>query len=135
MLKDTNAFYGNIFKKRHRPDGVSIETFLKDLKDKPEVLKKKLTEAEKMDADKKIEVKELKETLDRGLWPAPRPRATQPAAVWKLPPAFPVSRAHRSARARVGSWYQPEQPVAFAVVSAWLCANLLRGSITVCCNN
>ena len=38
MLVDANSFYANIFKLRQRPDGVSIEAFLKDLKDKPEAL-------------------------------------------------------------------------------------------------
>ena len=35
------------------------------LKNRPEVLRKKLTEAEKQEADKKIEEKELKEALDK----------------------------------------------------------------------
>ena len=47
MLVDANSFYANIFKLRQRPDGVSIEAFLKDLKNKPEVLMRKLTEEEK----------------------------------------------------------------------------------------
>ena len=50
---------------RKRLDGVSIEKFLGDLKDRPEVLKKKLTEAEMEEADKKIDEKELKEALER----------------------------------------------------------------------
>ena len=65
MLGDANTFYSNIFSFRQRPEGVSIEAFLKDLKDKPEVLKKKLTEEEKQTADRKIEEKELKDTLDK----------------------------------------------------------------------
>ena len=65
MLDDANKFYSNIFKHRPRPNGVSIEAFLKHLKDKPEVLLKKLTEEEKSTADRKIEEKELKETLER----------------------------------------------------------------------
>ena len=65
MLGDANTFYANIFKLRQRPDGVSMENFLKDLKDKPEVIMKKLTEEEKIEADRNIEEKELKETLDR----------------------------------------------------------------------
>ena len=65
MLVDANSFYANSFKMRQRPDGVSIEAFLKDLKDKPEVFKKKLTEEEKATADRKIEEREIKETLDR----------------------------------------------------------------------
>ena len=60
MLDDAKTYYSNIFKLRQRPDGVSIEAFFKHLKDKPEVLKKKLTEEEKLTADKKIEEKELK---------------------------------------------------------------------------
>ena len=36
-----------------------------ELKDKPEVLKKKLTEAEKEETNKKIEEKELKDALER----------------------------------------------------------------------
>ena len=52
-------------KGRQRPTGVSIENFLGELKDKPEVLKKKLTEAEKEETNKKIEEKELKEALER----------------------------------------------------------------------
>ena len=58
-----HGFYKNIFKFRERPPGVSIEKFLGDLKDRPEVLKKKLSEAEKLEADKRIEDLELKEAL------------------------------------------------------------------------
>ena len=50
---------------RKRPKGVSIEKFLGDLKDTPEVLNKKRTEAENKEADKKIDEKELKEVLER----------------------------------------------------------------------
>ena len=60
MLDDANKYYSNIFKHKLRPAGVSIEAFLKNLKDKPEVLLKKLTEEEKSMADRKIEEKELK---------------------------------------------------------------------------
>ena len=65
VLTDLHGFYKNIFKFKERPTGVSNEKFLGDLKNRPEVLKKKLTEAEKLEADKKIEEKELKEALDR----------------------------------------------------------------------
>ena len=65
MLTDVHGFYKNIFKFKERPPGVSIEKFLGDLKNRPEVLRKKLTEAEKLEADKKIEEKELKEALDK----------------------------------------------------------------------
>ena len=65
MLDDANKHYSNIFKRRPRPAGVSIEAFLRNLKDKPEVLLKKLTEEEKSTADRKIEEKELKKTLDK----------------------------------------------------------------------
>ena len=65
VLTDVHGFYKNIFKFKERPAGVSIEKFLGDLKDRPEVLKKKLSEAEKLEADTKIEEKELKEALDK----------------------------------------------------------------------
>ena len=65
VLPDTKKFYENIFSKRERPHGVSIENFLGDLRHRPEVLKKKLTEAEKEETNKEIEEKELKEALDR----------------------------------------------------------------------
>ena len=65
VLTNVHGFYKNIFKLRERPPGVSIEKFLGDLKDRPEVLKKKLTEAEKLEADKRIEEKELKEALEK----------------------------------------------------------------------
>ena len=65
VLTDTKEFYANIFSKRNRPHIVSIEKFLGDIRNKPEVLKKKLTDAEKEETDKKIEEKELKEALDR----------------------------------------------------------------------
>ena len=35
VLKDTKEFYGNIFSKRTRPHGVSIEKFLKQKMRKP----------------------------------------------------------------------------------------------------
>ena len=65
VLKDTKEFYSNMFSKQDRPPGVSIEKFLGDLRHRPEVRKKKLTEAEKEETSKKIEEKELKEALDR----------------------------------------------------------------------
>ena len=65
VLKDTKEYYSNIFSQQDRPPGVSIEKFLGDLRHRPEVLKKKLTEAEKEETSKKIEEKELKEALDR----------------------------------------------------------------------
>ena len=57
VLTDVHGFYKNIFKFKERPPGVSIEKFLGNLKNRPEVLRKKLTEAEKQEADKKIEEK------------------------------------------------------------------------------
>ena len=65
VLTDVHGFYENIFSLRQRPDGVSIENFLGELKDKPEVLRKKLTEAEKEETNKKIEEKELKDALEK----------------------------------------------------------------------
>merc|ERR1712074_303721 len=65
VLTDVHGFYKNIFKYKERPPGVSIEKFLGNLKNRPEVLRKKLSEAEKQEADKKIEEKELKEALDK----------------------------------------------------------------------
>ena len=64
MLDDANKYYSNILKRKPRPAGVSIEAFLRNLKDKPEVLLKKLTEEEKLTADTKIEERELKKTLE-----------------------------------------------------------------------
>ena len=60
-----HGFYENIFSLSQRPQGVSIENFLGELKDNPEVIKKKLTEAEKEETNKRIEEKELKDALDR----------------------------------------------------------------------
>ena len=54
LLNDVNGFYANIYKKRERQPGVSIEKFLGDLKDKPEVVSKRLTEEEKENKNKKI---------------------------------------------------------------------------------
>jgi chromosome segregation ATPase len=65
VLTDVHGFYENIFSLRQRPDGVSIENFLGELKDKPEVLRKKLTEVEKEETNKKIEEKELKDALEK----------------------------------------------------------------------
>ena len=65
VLTDVHGFYKNIFKLRERPPGVSIEKFLGDLKDRPEVLSKKLTEAEKLEADKRIEETELNKALEK----------------------------------------------------------------------
>ena len=44
LLNDVNDFYTNIFKKRERQPGVSIDKFVCDLKDKPEVVSKRLTD-------------------------------------------------------------------------------------------
>ena len=60
VLTDMHGFYENIFSLSQRPQGVSIENFLGELKDNPEVIKKKLTEAEKEETNKRIEEKELK---------------------------------------------------------------------------
>ena len=57
-------FYEDIFRYRPRKENKNISTFLGDLKDHTEVLAKKLTELEKMEADKLITTEELKETLD-----------------------------------------------------------------------
>ena len=57
VLTDTREFFSKIFSKRVRPPGVSIERFLGNIKDKPQVLMKKLTDLEKEEADKKIEEK------------------------------------------------------------------------------
>ena len=57
VLPDTKKFYENIFSKKDRLHGVSIEKFLGDLRHKPEVLKKKLTDAEKEETNKKVEKK------------------------------------------------------------------------------
>ena len=65
VLTDVHGFYKNIFKLRERPPGVSIEKFLGDLKKKPEVFKKKLSEAKKLEADKRIKENELKEALEK----------------------------------------------------------------------
>ena len=65
VLTDVHGFYENIFSLRQRPNGVSIENFLGELKDRPEVLNKKLTDAEKEETNKKIEEKELKDALER----------------------------------------------------------------------
>ena len=65
VLTDVHGFYENIFSLRQRPTGVSIENFLGELKDRPEVLSKKLTEAEKEETNKKIEEKELKDALEK----------------------------------------------------------------------
>ena len=54
LLDDVQEFYENIFKKRERPEGVSIEKFLGDLKNRPEVINKILTEDEKEMTNKKI---------------------------------------------------------------------------------
>ena len=62
LKEDMAEFYEDIF--RYRPRNKNISTFLGDLKDHPEVLAKKLTELEKMEADKQITTEELKETFD-----------------------------------------------------------------------
>ena len=64
MKEDTAEFYEDIFKYRPRKANKNINAFLGDLKDHPEVLAKKLTELEKLVADKQITTEELKETLD-----------------------------------------------------------------------
>ena len=65
LLDDVHNFFEDIFKKRERPEGVSIEKFLGDLKDRPEVTNKILTEEEKENTNKKITEEELKAALDR----------------------------------------------------------------------
>ena len=65
VLSDVHGFYENIFSLRQRPTGVSIENFLGELKDRPEVLNKKLTDAEKEETNKKIEEKDLKDALEK----------------------------------------------------------------------
>ena len=58
------VFFEDIFKYRPRQANKNISTFLGDLKDHPEVLAKKLTELDEIEADKPITTEELKETLD-----------------------------------------------------------------------
>ena len=58
-------FYKDIFKYKPRAKGKNIDTFLGELKNHPEVLRRRLTEIAKNDTDKPIKIKELKETLDR----------------------------------------------------------------------
>ena len=53
-MKFLNDYYTDIFKKRERQPGVSIDKFLGDLKDKPEVVSKRLTDREKENKNKKI---------------------------------------------------------------------------------
>ena len=65
LQEDMRQFYEDIFKYKPRAKGKNINTFLGELKNHPEVLKRRLTEIEKKDADKLIKIKELKETLDR----------------------------------------------------------------------
>ena len=74
VLKDTHDLCANIFEKRVRPDGVSIENFLGDLRQKPEVLSKILTDEKKAETNKKITETELKEALDRVSSKNPRNR-------------------------------------------------------------
>ena len=62
---DVQEFYENIFKKRERPEGVSIEKFLGELKNRLEVTNKILTDDEKEMTNKKITKEELKAALDR----------------------------------------------------------------------
>ena len=65
LLDDVHNFFEDIFKKRERPEGVSIEKFLGDLKDRPEVTNKILTDDEKEMTNKKITAEELQAALDR----------------------------------------------------------------------
>ena len=65
LLDDVHNFFEDIFKKRERPEGVSIEKFLGDLRDRPDVTNKILTEEEKENTNKKITEEELKAALDR----------------------------------------------------------------------
>ena len=65
LQEDMRQFYANIFKHKPRAEGKTTSSFLGELKTNPEVLRRKLTEMERNDADKPIKIKELKDTLDR----------------------------------------------------------------------
>ena len=56
--------FKDIFNKRPRKEGSSIENFLGEIKDNPETLAKKLTNAEREANEADISMKELKETLE-----------------------------------------------------------------------
>ena len=62
LKEDMAEFYEDIFRYRPRKENKNISTFLGDLKDHPEVLGKKLTELEKMEADKQITIKTKRNT-------------------------------------------------------------------------
>ena len=63
LLNDVNDFYANKFKKRVRQPKVSIEKLLGHLKDKPEVVSKRLTEEEKENT--RMMEKMAKDSMDR----------------------------------------------------------------------
>ena len=64
MQTDLHDAFKNIFNERPRDKNASIENFLKEIKDHPETVGKKLTESEKLATDKEISLEELKETLE-----------------------------------------------------------------------
>ena len=64
MQTDLHDAFRDIFDERPRNKNVSIENFLKEIKDNPDTIGKKLTESEKLANDKEISLEELKETLE-----------------------------------------------------------------------
>jgi hypothetical protein len=62
--EDMYEHFKNIFDIRPRKEGTTIESFLKEIKDNPETIGKKLTDAEKEANDKVISLEELTETLE-----------------------------------------------------------------------
>ena len=63
--EDMRQFQEDIFEYKPRAKGKNINSFLGELKNHPEVLKRRLAEIEKKNADKLIIIKEPKEKLDR----------------------------------------------------------------------
>ena len=64
-MKDVTKHFSDTFKKRERYNKASIETILGELRDNPEVIRKKLTEEKKEETNKKIVEKELKEANEK----------------------------------------------------------------------
>ena len=64
MQTDLHNHFKNIFDGRPQDKNTSIENFLKEIKDNPETLGKKLTDGEREATDKEISLEELKETLE-----------------------------------------------------------------------
>ena len=63
MQTDLHDAFKNIFDERPRNKNVSIENFLKEIKDNPETIGKKLTDSEKIANDKEISLEELKDEI------------------------------------------------------------------------